>query len=50
VYFFDREEPTKQSIHDVLAMFPLPPEERLRGVSFDELVLNLSEDQVAQLP
>jgi hypothetical protein len=27
----------------------MPPEERLRGVSFDELILNLSEDQVAQL-
>jgi hypothetical protein len=27
----------------------LPPNQRLRGVSFDELVLDLSEDQVAQL-
>ena len=27
----------------------LPPNQRLRGVSFDELVLDLSEDQVAEL-
>jgi len=27
----------------------LPPNERLRGVSFDELILDLNEDQVAQL-
>jgi hypothetical protein len=27
----------------------LPPNQRLRGVSFDELVLDLSEEQVAQL-
>jgi hypothetical protein len=27
----------------------LPPNERLRGVSFEELVFDLNEDQVAQL-